>query len=107
MIFQREIPIKHTVDVFVAGGGPAGIAAALSASRAGAKVYLAEREQCFGGMATAAMVPAFMRFSDGINFLSGGIGREIFNALYGEDRDFTPVEFPIDTEKLKRIYLKV
>ena len=81
MKFEREIPVKHSVDVFVAGGGPAGIAAALSASRAGASVYLAEKEQCFGGMATAAIVPAFMRFSDGINFLSGGVGREVFDAL--------------------------
>lgn len=104
MKFEREIQVKYTVDVFVAGGGPAGIAAALSASRAGASVYLAEKEQCFGGMATAAMVPAFMRFSDGVHFLAGGIGREIFDALYGEGADFTPVEFPIDTEKLKRIY---
>ena len=104
MKFEREIPVKASVDVFVAGGGPAGIAAALSASRAGASVYLAEREQCFGGMATAAMVPAFMRFSDGINFLSGGVGREVFNALYGEDADYTPIEFAFDIEKLKRVY---
>ena len=75
MKFEREIPVKYEVDVFVAGGGPAGIAAALGASRAGAKVYLAERGQFFGGMATAALVPAFMRFSDGINFLAGGVGR--------------------------------
>ena len=104
MKIEREIDIRHKVDVFIAGGGPAGVAAALSARRAGASVYLAEKEQCFGGMATAAMVPAFMRFSDGINFLSGGVGREIFDALYGEGADFTPIEFPIDTEKLKRIY---
>ncbi len=104
MKFERDIPVKHKVDVFIAGGGPAGIAAALSATRAGASVYLAEKEQCFGGMATAAIVPAFMRFSDGVNFLSGGVGREIFDELYGEGADFTPVEFPIDTEKLKRIY---
>lgn len=104
MRFEREIPIKHSVDVFVAGGGPAGVAAALSAARAGASVYLAEKEQCFGGMATSAMVPAFMRFSDGVNFLAGGIGREIFTALYGEDADYTPIEFPIDAERLKRIY---
>lgn len=104
MRFAREISVRHEVDVFVAGGGPAGVAAALSASRAGASVYLAEREQCFGGMATAAMVPAFMRFSDGVHFLAGGVGREVFDALYGEGADYTPIEHPIDTERLKRIY---
>jgi len=107
MRFERDIPVRHKVDVFVAGGGPAGVAAALAASRAGADVYLAERGQCFGGMATAALVPAFMRFSDGINFLAGGIGREVFDGLYGEGRDYTPIEMPIDTEKLKRVYDKL
>jgi len=107
MLFERNVPTKYKVDVFVAGGGPAGVAAALAASRAGASVYLAEKEQCFGGMATAAMIPAFMRFSDGENFLSGGVGREIFDALYGEGADFTPVEFPINTEKLKRVLDKM
>lgn len=107
MNFNREIPVRYEVDVFVAGGGPAGVAAALAASRASAKVYLSEKEQCFGGMATAAMVPAFMRFSDGVNFLAGGVGKEVFDALYGSDADYTPIEFPIDTEKLKRVYDKL
>ena len=102
--FCREVPVRHEVDVFVAGGGPAGVAAALTAARAGASVYLAEKEQCFGGMGTAAMVPAFMRFSDGVHFLAGGIGREIFERLYGPDADDTPIELPIDTERLKLIY---
>lgn len=102
--YSKKIEITKEVDVFVAGGGPAGIAAAVTAARAGAKVYLAEREQCFGGMATIAQVPAFMRFSDGVNFLCGGVGREIFNSLYGEDADYTIIEYSIDMEKLKVIY---
>ncbi len=102
--FERDIRIKHTVDVFIAGGGPAGVAAAVTAARCGLSVYLAEKNQCFGGMGTSAMIPAFMRFSDGINFLSGGIGREIFNKLYGENADYTIEQFSIDTELLKKIY---
>ena len=31
--FQRNILVKHTVDVFVAGGGSAGVAAALAAEK--------------------------------------------------------------------------
>ncbi len=104
MNYQREINLKYDVDVFVAGGGPAGIAAAVTAARMGRKVFCAEKAQCFGGMATLALVPAFMRFSDGENFLAGGIGREIFDKLYGEDSDFTLKEIPIDTEKLKLVY---
>ena len=102
--YAKEIPVKYDVDVMVAGGGPAGVAAAAAACENGASVYLAEKSQCFGGMGTLAKVPAFMRFSDGKNFLAGGIGRRIFNSLYGENADFTKIEYAIDTEKLKTVY---
>ena len=104
ILYQRKIPVTRQVDVFIAGGGPAGLAAAVTAARMGAGVFLAEKHQSFGGAAALSAVPAFMRFSDGINFMSGGIGREIFDALYGPQADYTEVEFPIDIEKLKRIY---
>lgn len=105
--FIREIPIKKQADVFIAGGGPAGIAAAVTAARMGAQVFLAEKGQCFGGAAALACVPAFMRFSDGEHFLAGGIGREVFDALYGPDTDYTSVEYPVNAEKLKLIYDKM
>jgi len=31
VVFQRKLPVKYDVDVFVAGGGPAGAAAAVAA----------------------------------------------------------------------------
>lgn len=105
--YSRELPVKYEVDVMVAGGGPAGIAAAVAAYENGASVYLAEKSQCFGGMGTLAKVPAFMRFSDGVNFLAGGIGRRVFNLLYGEATDFTKIEYAINTEELKVIYDKI
>ena len=43
-------------DVVVAGGGPAGVCAAVSAARAGAKVVLAERFGCLGGNLTLGHV---------------------------------------------------
>jgi methylglutamate dehydrogenase subunit C len=44
------VPIEHlSCDVLVAGGGPAGLAAARSAARAGARVVICEREPVFGG----------------------------------------------------------
>ena len=46
-------PVILGADVAVAGGGVAGIAAALSAARAGAKVVLIERGFMLGGLATA------------------------------------------------------
>ena len=69
--WKRSRPVTKEVDVCVVGGGPAGIAAAVTAARMGAKVFLAEKQQCFGGAATLSSVPAFMRFSDGGHFLLG------------------------------------
>jgi hypothetical protein len=43
-------------DVLVVGGGAAGVAAAVAAGRAGAKVVLLERYGFLGGLATAAQV---------------------------------------------------
>ncbi|MCX6975643.1 MAG: FAD-dependent oxidoreductase [Verrucomicrobia bacterium] len=43
-------------DVLVAGGGSAGLAAAIAAARCGARVVLVERQSMLGGMATSAHV---------------------------------------------------
>lgn len=81
LVYQRELTVRHEPDVLVAGGGPAGVAAALAASRQGASVRLIEGHSCLGGMGTAGLVPGFSEFSDGVNFLAGGVGREILDAL--------------------------
>ena len=81
MRFERDIPVRHDVDVFVAGGGPAGVAAAVAAARQGRRVFLAEGQSCLGGMGTAGLVPAFMQFGDGVNFLAAGIGHEVYTRL--------------------------
>lgn len=114
MFFKERVPVKYDIDVMVAGGGPAGIAAAISASRQGRTVYLAEGQSCFGGMGTAGMLPMFCPFTDGINFLSAGIGEEVvenclkFGAT-GPDglRDLQEklwTYITIKPEPLKRIY---
>ena len=56
---------KHfDCDVFVCGGGVAGIAAAISAARGGARVILADNNGYLGGSATAGMVGTFMTCLD-------------------------------------------
>lgn len=45
-----------SADVLVAGGGPAGIAAAIAAARNGARTTLLEQNGCLGGMMTVGMV---------------------------------------------------
>lgn len=52
----REILIRDEVDVIVCGGGPAGIAAAITAARAGASVRLFEIHGCLGGTWTSGLL---------------------------------------------------
>ncbi len=55
----RQIPVYGEYDVAVLGGGPAGIAAAVGAARAGRRTLLIERYGFLGGMGTAAGVTNF------------------------------------------------
>lgn len=101
VVFQRKLRIKYDVDVFVAGGGPAGTAAAVAARSQGATVFMAEAHSCFGGMGTAGRVPVFMPVSDGVNFLPGGFGRRVLDRLAKEKSLAGPAT---DIEALKRVY---
>lgn len=101
--YTKEMEVRYTVDVLVIGGGPAGVAAAVSAARQGAKTMILEQTGSFGGAGTVAMVPEIMNFDDGEKFLAGGFGREIHDQL------FPPCAYTrewriADTEKLKRLY---
>lgn len=55
----RETEVFAEVDVCVLGGGPAGLAAAVSAARGGARTLLVERYGFLGGMGTAGGVTNF------------------------------------------------
>ena len=46
---EKKLPVSYDVDVLVCGGGPSGIAAAVSAAKNGAEVLLIERFNCLGG----------------------------------------------------------
>lgn len=56
---SRQTPVHGEYDVVVLGGGPAGMAAAVSAARAGRSTLLVERYGFLGGMGTAAGVTNF------------------------------------------------
>ena len=79
---NREIPGDSGYDVFVAGGGPAGTAAAVCAARLGARVLLVEATGCLGGMGTSGLVNAFDPMADGEKALVGGFMREVVEAMY-------------------------
>ncbi|MBU1359659.1 MAG: FAD-dependent oxidoreductase [Gammaproteobacteria bacterium] len=55
----RDLPVFGEFDVVVVGGGPAGIAASVSAARRGARTLLVERYGFLGGMGTAGGVTNF------------------------------------------------
>ena len=81
--FARQIPVDDILyDLVVAGGGPAGAAAAICASRLGAKVLLIEAMGCLGGMSTSGYVCAFDPMANGERMLVGGFMKEIVETLY-------------------------
>jgi len=78
----REIPAEEGFDLVVAGGGPAGTAAAVCAARLGAKVLLVEATGCLGGMGTSGLVTAFDPMANGERMLVGGLMREIVTTMH-------------------------
>ena len=62
-LFHSSYPDNY--DVIVAGGGPAGIAAAVSAARLGARTALVERYGILGGMLTSGHVQPILGHAEG------------------------------------------
>jgi len=93
-VLTRNIPVEEAYDVVVAGGGPAGAAAAVCAARSGAKTLLIESTGCLGGMGTSGLVTAFDPMANGKEGLVGGFMREVVEELY--ERKFLGVEVTPD-----------
>ena len=55
----RQTEIAGTYDVIVAGAGPSGFAAAVTAARNGAKTLLIEAQAGVGGISTSGMMSHF------------------------------------------------
>jgi glycine/D-amino acid oxidase-like deaminating enzyme len=62
---ESRVPVVARPDVLVAGGGSAGVAAAVAAARAGAETLLIERFSYTGGLATGGMIILLLTLDDG------------------------------------------
>ncbi|MBQ6646398.1 MAG: FAD-dependent oxidoreductase, partial [Clostridia bacterium] len=90
----REVPTAGEWDVIVCGAGVAGIAAALSARRAGAqRVLLLEREFTPGGLATLGLITIYLPLCDGKGRqVSFGIAEELMrlSVSHGAEEELPP-----------------
>ncbi len=122
----RETPVARDAEVLVVGGGPAGLAAAISSARTGAQTVLVERFGYLGGTATASLMACINGFRNQVEPDSTqavrGIAEEIVLELKEMDGlgkspypqkayPTTPGEleysYAIDTEKFKYVTLRM
>jgi len=74
----RPVIRKKQYDVIVAGGGIAGVAAAVSSARSGASTLLIEKQINLGGLATTGLINWYEPLCDGRGVkMIGGIAEEL------------------------------
>ena len=76
-----KAPVISHSDILVVGGGPAGVAAAVTAGRTGAKVTLLERYSALGGLAAGGMVLVLDDMINGQEITVTGIVSEYVERL--------------------------
>jgi len=99
----RRIPVRGRYDVIVAGGGVAGVSAALAAAREGSRTLLIEKSVQLGGLGTLGLISWYEPLCDGRGRkMIGGIAEELLrlairfgpDSLPGEWRDGEPKSPP-------------
>ena len=105
MRIEREVPLAGSFDFVVCGGGPSGIAAAVSASRLGLRTALIEKNHFFGGMGAGGyVVPLSGFFHQGVR-VAGGIGWELVQRMVQDSA--AQVELPKGHVSFHPEYLKL
>ena len=95
--------MKHIYDMIVVGGGPAGYAAALYASRAGLDTLVIEKMSVGGQMALTDIIDNYPGFHEGVDGFTLGMqmqaGAERFGAKTEYD-EITSVELSLEIKKI-------
>lgn len=83
----RKIPVWGEFDLVVVGGSCTGVFAAVRAARLGLSVAIVEKQNCFGGVATAACVNIWHSLTDTSyeRTIIGGLTREVVDRLLTRD----------------------
>ena len=98
---EKKIPISGQTQVLVVGGGPAGLAAAVNAARAGAKTILIEQQGDVGGVSTTGLMSHWTGRTE------GGFYEELLELSRDDDKTRDSLRYVINPEKLKNVMLKL
>ena len=99
----RELPVAGAYDVIVAGAGPAGVSAAVTAARLGAKTLLLEYNNCPGGISTSGLMSHW----------TGTVTSKLYTEILSrhaekiEGEGHGKIVKQIDPELLKTVYLEM
>lgn len=104
---ERDIPVVRDVDICVVGGSCTGVFAAVRATRMGARVAIIEKQNCFGGTATAGAVNIWHSLYDTKKkrAIIAGLTQEVIERLKKRDAvtELGPQNnaYVLNTEELK------
>jgi hypothetical protein len=109
----RALPLIDSFDVVVAGGGTAGMVAAVAAARNGARVLLTERAGFLGGtIATQLLEHSAGWFDAGGTQIVRGLPQELVDRLVAagaspghvrDDTGYTRMRVPVNHEEFKSV----
>ena len=92
--WSEQIPVFETYDIIVAGGGVAGVAAALAAGRRGKNVLLLEKQCWLGGLATNGLINFWVPLCNGRGkWIIRGMAEEFLNQSFRYGFDTLPPEW--------------
>ncbi len=98
---EKKIEVAGNYDVIIAGSGPSGFAAAVTAARNGAKTLIIEAQSSIGGVSTSGLMSHFT------GRVESKIYSEILERSHSNDFFECSDKTKIDPELLKNTYLEM